>query len=155
MTRIFSLIPLALIAFVFAFPVLPAHADLSINVNRGVSEPIPIAVADFVSADPGGSEFATGIPSVITNNLVGTGLFRAIDKQAFIQDSASMQQQIRFPEWKAINAQALVTGVVTKTPDGRTRVEFRLFDVFRRPANDGNGLHDDAAKLAPHCPHHF
>ena len=41
-----------------------------------------------------------------------------------------MQQQIRFNEWKAINAQALVTGVVTKAADGRTRVEYRLFDVF-------------------------
>lgn len=121
--------------FILAFVAIlltasPAFAELRVDVNRGVSEPIPIAIADFVASDASGSEFATGIPSVITNNLVGTGLFRAIDKKAFIQDSASMQQQVRFPEWKAINAQALVTGVVTKAGDGRTRVEFRLFDVF-------------------------
>ena len=119
---------LAFVAILFAAS--PALAELRVDVNRGVSEPIPIAIADFVATDASGSEFATGIPSVITNNLVGTGLFRAIDKKAFIQDSASMQQQVRFPEWKAINAQALVTGVVTKAGDGRTRVEFRLFDVF-------------------------
>lgn len=41
-----------------------------------------------------------------------------------------MQQQIRFNEWKAINAEALVTGKVTRSADGRTRVEYRLFDVF-------------------------
>ncbi len=120
---------LALIA-VLALQISPAHAELRVDVNRGVSEPIPIAIADFVATDASGGEFATGIPQVITNNLVGTGLFKAIDKQAFIQDSASMQTQVRFPEWKAINAQALVTGVVTKAADGRTRVEFRLFDVF-------------------------
>ncbi len=124
MTRfIFALVAL------LALQISPARAELKIGVNQGISEPIPIALADFVP-NGGSSEFATGIPQVITNNLVGTGLFRAIDKQAFIQDSASMQQQIRFPEWKAINAQALVTGVVTRAPDGRTRVEFRLFDVF-------------------------
>ena len=121
---------IALFAVLFSFHVLPARAELKIDVNRGVSEPIPIAITNFVATDASGSEFATGIPEVITNNLVGTGLFRAIDKNAFIQDAASMQQQVRFPEWKAINTQALVTGVVTKAGDGRTRVEFRLFDVF-------------------------
>lgn len=124
------LILAAFLAIALTFQVLPARAELQVNVNQGQAQPIPIAVTNFVPNDPSGAEFATGIPEVITNNLVGTGLFKAIDKQAFIQDSASMQQQIRFPEWKAINAQALVTGVVTKAGDGRTRVEFRLFDVF-------------------------
>ena len=119
-----------LLAFALLFLSAPAHAELRVDVNRGVTEPIPVAITDFVANDPSGAQFATGIPQVITNNLVGTGLFRAIDPKAFIQDSASMQQNIRWPEWKAINAQGLVTGVVTKSPDGRTRVEFRLFDVF-------------------------
>jgi TolB protein len=119
---------IALIALVLAYPVTDARAELRVVVNQANAEPLPIAITDFV--DNGGGELATGIPGIITNNLVGTGLFRALDKQAFIQDPASMQQHVRFPEWKAINAQALVTGVVTKAPDGRTRVEFRLYDVF-------------------------
>lgn len=36
----------------------------------------------------------------------------------------------RFGEWRAIGTQALVSGAVTQNPDGRTRVEFRLWDVF-------------------------
>ena len=35
-----------------------------------------------------------------------------------------------FPDWRAINAQALVTGRVTRQGDGRLRTEFRLWDVF-------------------------
>jgi TolB protein len=35
----------------------------------------------------------------------------------------------RFADWRAINAQALVTGRVTQA-DGRLKVEFRLWDVF-------------------------
>lgn len=107
-----------------------AKAELRVDVNRGTTAPIPIAISNFVSSDASGQELATGVPGVITNDLASTGLFKPIDQRAFIQDAASMQQQIRFNEWKAINAQALVTGVISKAADGRTRVEYRLFDVF-------------------------
>ncbi len=107
-----------------------AHAELRVDVNKGTMNPIPIAVTNFVARDPSGQEFSTSIPQVIASALSGTGLFRMNDPRAFIQDAGSMQTQIRFAEWKAINAQALVNGTVTKTPDGRTRVEFRLFDVY-------------------------
>ncbi len=107
-----------------------AHAELRVDVNKGTMNPIPIAITNFVVKDPSGQEFATSVPQVIASDLSSTGLFRLIDPRAFIQDSASMQTEIRFAEWKAINAQALVNGSVTKTPDGRTRVEFRLFDVY-------------------------
>ncbi|HIJ39031.1 MAG TPA: Tol-Pal system protein TolB, partial [Rhodospirillaceae bacterium] len=53
-----------------------------------------------------------------------------IDPKAFIQSVSSLQVQPRFPDWKAINAQALVQGRVEQTPDGRLRVELRLWDVF-------------------------
>jgi TolB protein len=36
----------------------------------------------------------------------------------------------RFPDWRAINAQALVVGRITKQGDGRLKSEFRLWDVF-------------------------
>jgi TolB protein len=36
----------------------------------------------------------------------------------------------RFPDWRTINAQFLVTGRMTRQRDGRIKVEFRLWDVF-------------------------
>lgn len=126
MTRIlFSLFAVALIMV----PSL-ARAELRVDVTKGTMEPIPVAITDFVPKDGSGGPFATDIPKVISNDLASTGLFRLVSPQSFIQDSVSMQTQIRFNEWKAINAQALVNGTVTKLPDGRTRVEFRLFDVY-------------------------
>ena len=35
----------------------------------------------------------------------------------------------RFADWRAINAQALVTGRITRQGDGRLKSEFRLWDV--------------------------
>lgn len=111
-------------------PVTSARAELRIDVTKGNIEPIPIAISNFAVADSSGASFATQIPQVITSDLAGTGLFKPLNPSAFIQDPNSLQQGVRFPEWKALNAQALVSGTVTKAPDGRTRVEFRLWDVF-------------------------
>jgi TolB protein len=35
----------------------------------------------------------------------------------------------QFQNWKTLNAQALVTGRMTRQPDGRLKAEFRLWDV--------------------------
>ena len=125
--RYFSFLVLAV--FMVLAPSV-ARAELKIDVTRGTSDPIPVAITNFVPNDASGQEFATSIPQVIANDLVSTGLFRLVDPRAFIQDAPSLQTQIRFNEWKAINTQALVSGVITKAADGRTRVEFRLFDVY-------------------------
>lgn len=118
-----------LIALLLIFVALPAAAELRVDVTRGVSEPISIAITNFVNNGTG-NNLDSQIPEVIQNNLINTGLFRAIDKASFIQDAGSLQSQVRWGEWKATGAQGLVTGVVTKAGDGRTRVEFRLFDVY-------------------------
>lgn len=112
------------------FP-LNAHAQLKLNIDKGTVKPMPIAVTNFHSISPANQQFATQIPQVITADLESSGLFKPINPQAFVQDVNSIHDQgVRFGEWRAINAQALITGAVTQTSDGRTRVEFRLWDVF-------------------------
>jgi len=116
----------------------PANAQLRVDVTRGTVEPMPIAISAFHAQSPDLVEFANGIPKIITDNLKGSGLFAPINPASFIQDPASIHAEgPRFAEWRAINAQALVTGSVTKTPDGRTRVEFRLWDVFSQQQMSG------------------
>ena len=73
---------------------------------------------------------ARDISQVITANLERSGLFAPIDPAAFIEKITSFDALPRFPDWRAINAQALVTGRVTRQGDGRLKVEFRLWDVF-------------------------
>ena len=115
---------LSLILALVVFAAVPARAEMTVDVNRGTIRPIPIAVPAFA----GSSELSSKIPEVVLNDLVNSGLFKAIPPESFIQDSASLAQQPRFAEWRAINAEALVAGTVTATGDGRQRVEFRLWD---------------------------
>lgn len=109
---------------------LPASAQLTVDINRGFVEPLPVAVTDFAGSS--GEEQQTGrdVAGVIAANLQRSGLFRAIDPGAFIQDAASLRAGPRFADWRLINAQALVSGATEMQPDGRLKVEFRLWDTF-------------------------
>lgn len=108
----------------------PAKADLKIDVTRAGVDPMPIAIPVFKGNSAEDNDMGAKMTEVIRNNLTRSGLFRMLNERSFIQDSLSAQTAPRFGEWRAINAQALVTGVLSKTGDGRTRVEFRLWDVF-------------------------
>jgi TolB protein len=107
---------------------VPAFAEPVIDITKGVTNPMPIAVPDFYAAATGDSQVARDMAAVIAADLERSGLFAPIDKRAFIQDPAALQQIPRFQDWKLINAQALVTGNVTSA-NGQVIVEFRLWDV--------------------------
>ena len=117
---------LATVAVVSTATVLPARAVVEVNINKGNVDPLPIALTDFLSGDQLGAE----ITSIIAADLERSGLFAPIDKKAFIEKISNPDVAPRFEDWKVINAQALVTGRITKQPDGRLKAEFRLWDTF-------------------------
>ncbi len=92
-------------------------------------QPLPIAIPNFVPGTPADGEVSAGVSQVITNNLKRSGLFAPIDPAAFIERITNIDQQPNFQSWKTINAQALVTGRVTRQGDGRLKGEFRLWEV--------------------------
>lgn len=123
-----------LFLLIFCFVVIgavPARAQLEVDITAGKLEALPIAVSKFYPQRAEFSDLARDIPAIIARNLQSSGLFDPLNPNSFIQPPESIEQDSpRFGEWRAINAQALVSGSVTQTPDGRTRVEFRLWDVF-------------------------
>ena len=110
--------------------VTPARAELVIDITRGFVEPLPVAVTDFLGESPDEKKVGADMAGVIADNLERSGLFRPIDKGAFIQDPNTLRAGPRFGDWRLINAQALISGGAQVQLDGRLRVEFRLWDVF-------------------------
>jgi len=107
----------------------PARADLTIDLTRGQVNPMPIAIPDFASGGDVDPDLGHNLVDVISADLNRSGLFRTLDPKGFMQNAQQAQANPNFNEWAAISAQALVTGSVSKTGNGRTRVEFRLWDV--------------------------
>ncbi|MBT8423819.1 MAG: Tol-Pal system protein TolB, partial [Silicimonas sp.] len=56
---------------------------LRIEITQGVIEPVPIAVAPFLAETPAATEYAAQITAVVASDLVGTGLFRDVPKDAY------------------------------------------------------------------------
>ncbi len=107
-----------------------AQEPLRIEITDGVIEPMPFAAPQFVAADGGAQEVAAQLTKVMTDDLVNTALFRLIPQAAYIGRAEGADATPQFPDWRAINAQALVTGSVASTPDGRIELQVRLWDVF-------------------------
>jgi TolB protein len=118
---------IAVIALIAAAPV--ARAELHIDITHGQSQPLPIAIPAF-PGEGEGAQIGRDIAGVVSADLERSGLFKPLDPRSFIQDVSTGGAPPRFGDWRQINAQALVTGVVQTQPDGRSRVEFRLWDVF-------------------------
>src|SRR5262245_14057582 len=106
-----------------------AFAQGRLRIDPQEFQPLPIAIPNFVPGSPADGEVSAGVSQVITNNLKRSGLFAPIDPAAFIERIASVDQPPQFQNWKTINAQAVVTGRVTRQGDGRMKAEFRLWDV--------------------------
>ncbi|MDK3017149.1 Tol-Pal system beta propeller repeat protein TolB [Pseudodonghicola flavimaris] len=119
-------------------PAAAQNGPLRIEITEGVIEPLPFAVPDFVPDTQGAADVAREIGRVIAADLSGTGLFREIPASAHIGKVSDFAAPIQFADWKAINAQALVTGAVS-VAGKRLTVRFRVWDVFSG-AELGNGL---------------
>ncbi len=119
----------------------PARGELRIDITRGTVEPMPIAITNFIGGNEKESTHGRNISRVISANLERCGLFRPIDPKAFIQSAESLGNLPRFGDWRVLNAQALVQGKIQVVPDGRLRVEFRLWDVFAEQQMVGLAYH--------------
>jgi len=117
---------LALFAAVCAYGTAPAQAALQIRVDQGVTEPIPLAIPDFLGAGTSGHDIA----QVVRADLDRSGLFRSLNPASFIEKVTDINVPPRFGDWRTIQAQGLVTGQAVPQPDGRLRVDFRLWDIF-------------------------
>ncbi|MEO1264508.1 MAG: Tol-Pal system beta propeller repeat protein TolB, partial [Pseudomonadota bacterium] len=87
--------------------------------------PRPIAVPVFVGNDP---QLTRQIAEVVAADLERSGLFRPLDKSAFIEKIVSINATPRFGDWRAIGAEALVVGQVQRSGE-RVQAQFRLWDV--------------------------
>ncbi|MFY0623062.1 MAG: Tol-Pal system protein TolB [Pelagimonas sp.] len=125
--RLMQLVLAAMMALVH---VSATAAPLRIEITEGVVEPLPFALPVFVPESPQAAELAQQVSRVVAQDLIGTGLFREIPSDAHISRVSSFGAPVAFADWKAINAQALITGAVGTDGAGRLTVKFRAWDVF-------------------------
>jgi TolB protein len=103
-----------------------AEAALQVRIDQGVTEPIPLAIPDFL----GNAQANRDIAGVVRADLERSGLFKSLNPASFIEKISDINAPPHFADWRTIQAQGLVTGQATMQTDGRLKVEFRLWDIF-------------------------
>ena len=104
--------------------------DLRIKINSGQVEPLPIAIANFTGLDAKSSEIGRQISDVITNNLVRSGQFKAVESAAFIAPPTSPSVRPDFSDWTPLGIKALISGSAKAINENQMEIEFRLWDVI-------------------------
>ncbi len=121
---------LLLLLLFFISPAVIAQ-EMVATITQGTFKPRPIAISNFHTDNPDFEKLARDIPAIVQDNLEKSGLFIAVNSNAFVQTSNSIfREGIRFPEWRATGSESVVSGNVTTDDNGSTRVEFRLWDVI-------------------------
>ncbi|MCG6112102.1 MAG: Tol-Pal system beta propeller repeat protein TolB [Paracoccus sp.] len=139
MFRKLTLAPAAVLAVALSAALLPSgplmaqDAPLRIEITDGVIEPMSIAIPAF----HGDAEIAARVRQVVADDLTGTGLFREIPAEAHPARAASFAEAVSYDDWRAVNAQGLVSAEVRQMGENIS-VRFRLFDVISgQPQGDG------------------
>lgn len=141
------LLLLAMASPLIAPPAIAQDGPLRIEIDEGVIEPLPFAAPTFIAETPRAAVLAEEITRIVAADLVGTGLFREIPREAHIGRVTSFNSPVEYADWRAINAQALVIGAVN-TDGTNVTVKFRLFDVFANaPLGDGLQFGGNAANI--------
>jgi len=122
----------SLLATLLAVPALPALAQFRVEVSGVGLTQMPIALVPF----RGEAGSPQAISAIVRADLERSGQFRGVDAAG-----ASMDETTRpdMASWRQRSADALAGGSVTRLPDGRWDVRFRLWDVVRDADLGGQG----------------
>ncbi len=127
-----------------------------LDVTPGTVQPMPIAMPDFVGGSPRTPRLgAQRHRRHHQQPAAAADCSRRSIRRPIIEKIANIDAVPRFQDWRAINAQALVTGRVDapgrRPPQGRIPAVGRV----RRPAAHRPAIFHAAGQLAAHRAHHL
>lgn len=122
-------------------PLTPARADLLIDVTRGVSDAVPIAVVPFARAVP--ADGGLDVAAVVQRDLDASGRFKSMERR----DMLSQPQRARdvvVADWRAARNDYIVVGRVVANTSTELVIEFELLNLL-----SGQVLLEQRVTVAP------
>jgi TolB protein len=107
--------------------VLPAGAQLRIEVTSGVTDPVPIAVVPFSRAPS--ADGGLDVAQVIQHDLEGSGRFRALPRGQ-MPATPTQPSAVVMADWKNAGEDYIVVGRVVPIEAGNVAVDFDLLNTL-------------------------
>lgn len=130
MTKLKKLLGLFFGFFLMCLP-FGSQAALTIEIVGGAAQQIPIAIVPFAQPSNLSTNQQDAIANVIGADLRRSGMFRVLETRGVVNQPTDVSQ-VRYPEWAALQAQALTIGTIESLPGNRLKVTFRLMDVLKQ-----------------------
>jgi TolB protein len=106
---------------------LPAWAQLRVEVTSGITDPIPIAIVPFaraIAADGG-----LDIAQVVQHDLEGSGRFKALQRTQ-MPATPTQPAAVVLNDWKNAGEDYIVVGRVVSLDGGNLAVDFDLLNTL-------------------------
>lgn len=105
------------------------QAELVVEITSGVVNPTPIAIAPM--RWNGSGTLPEDIATVIENDLRRSGQFAPMRRDLMYTFPHS-EAEVAYRYWRIVNMEYLVIGNISPTPEGKYRLDFELYDIFRQ-----------------------
>ena len=121
-------IPVLLLSALLLLAAPLAHAELRIEITRGVSEAVPITIVPF--GFEGEGRPAVDVAAVIDGDLAFSGRFAPMDRRDMVS-RPTRPDEVRLGDWRLLKTDIVVIGRIKPAAAGRYEIEFHVYDVFR------------------------
>jgi len=108
---------------------LAARAAFVVEVTRGQTEAIPIAVVPFSSAEAAAASF--DVAQLVSDDLAHSGRFNPMDRKDMI-DQPHPGSNIAYDDWRRLNNDYLVVGSVQPAGQDHFNITYELYNVLTR-----------------------
>jgi TolB protein len=106
---------------------LPAWAQLRIEVTSGVTDPVPIAIVPFARAVP--ADGGLDVAQVVQHDLEGSGRFKALQRGQ-MPATPTQPTAVVLNDWKNVGEDYIVVGRVVPLDGGNLAVGFDLLNTL-------------------------
>jgi TolB protein len=117
----------ALIALLALSP--QVRAEFVVEVTRGQTEAIPIAVVPFSSAEAAAASF--DVAQLVSDDLARSGRFKTMDRKDMI-DQPHVGSNIGFDDWRRLNNDYMVVGSIQPQGADHFLISYELYNVLTR-----------------------
>ncbi len=123
-----------------------AYADLSIDITKGVTDALSIAVVPFARAVP--ADGGLDVAAVVQHDLEGSGRFKGMDRKDMLSTPARVTE-IQAADWRAARNDYIVVGRLTSLSPTELIIEFDLVNLL-----SGQTLLQQRVSVAPSALRH-
>jgi TolB protein len=106
-----------------------AHAEFVVEVTKGQTEAIPIAIVPFASAELAAASF--DVAQLVSDDLARSGRFKAMDRKDMIEQPHS-GTGISFDDWRRLNNDYMVVGSMTSDATDHYSITYELYNVLTK-----------------------